>query len=164
MLKTNDHNIKNSHIAREGRECKLCLVYVLIFDIIENISILIDGVFQLLIVLAEEYPMAEWRVHPRLEFGIKVMNKNNNKTSMMKDISVGGCFIDESEEFGLLPMNTRVPLTFEIPGKDEYEDIYIEVDGIVVHHGKGGEGMGINFVMMGSYAANVINEFVKSYL
>ena len=108
--------------------------------------------------------MAEWRVHPRLEFGIKVMNKSNNEVSMMRNISVSGCFIDESEGFSLLPINTRVPLAFEIPGEDEYEDIYVEVNGKVVHHGKAGEGMGINFVMMESCAANVINGFVKAYL
>lgn len=108
--------------------------------------------------------MAEWRVHPRLEFGIKVVNKSNDETGVMKDISVGGCYINKSEGFSLLPINTRVPLAFEIPGEDEYEDIYIEVDGKVVYHGKAGEGMGINFIMMESTAANVINGFVKAYL
>jgi hypothetical protein len=112
----------------------------------------------------EENPMAEWRVHPRLEFGIKVVNKSNDETGVMKDISVGGCYINKSEGFSLLPINTRVPLAFEIPGEDEYEDIYIEVDGKVVYHGKAGEGMGINFIMMESTAANVINGFVKAYL
>ena len=108
--------------------------------------------------------MAEWRVHPRLEFGIKVVNKNINEVGVMKDISVGGCFINKSEGFGLLPVNTRVPLSFVIPGEDEYKDIYIEVEGRVVHHGKTGEGMGINFMMIETSVANVINGFVKAYL
>jgi len=108
--------------------------------------------------------MPEWRVHPRLEFGIKVVNKNSGEVGMMRDISVGGCFIGKTEGFRLLPINTRVPLAFEIPGEEEYEDIYLEVEGKVIHHGKAGEGMGINFVMIESSAANVINSFVKAYL
>ena len=108
--------------------------------------------------------MVEWRVHPRLEFGIKVVNRNSGEVAVMKNISVGGCFINKSQGFNLLPMNNRVPLAFEIPGEDEYKDIYIEVEGKVVHHGKAGEGMGINFMMIESSVANVINSFVKAYL
>jgi hypothetical protein len=108
--------------------------------------------------------MADWRKHPRLEFGIKVINKETNAVATMSDISVGGCFVRESEGFPALPIDTRIPLAFEIPGKDEYEDIYIEVEGRVVHHGKEGNGMGINFVMVEPAAANVISNFVKAYL
>jgi hypothetical protein len=106
----------------------------------------------------------ELRIHPRLEFGIKVVNKDSSEVGMMKDISVGGCFIHKSQEFSLLPINSRIPLAFEIPGEDEYKDIYVEVEGKVVHHGKAGEGMGINFMMIESSVANVINGFVKAYL
>lgn len=108
--------------------------------------------------------MTEWRAHPRLEFGIKVVNRNNGEVAVVKDISVGGCFINKSQGFNLLPINGRIPLAFEIPGEDEYEDIYIEVEGKVVHHGKAGEGMGVNFIMIGSSVANVINSFVRAYL
>ena len=103
-------------------------------------------------------------MHPRLEFGIRVVSKDTNQVGTVSDISVGGCFIKESKGFSLLPINTRVPLTFEIPGKDEHEDIYVEVEGRVVHHGKAQEGMGINFVLIESVVANVINNFVKAYL
>ena len=108
--------------------------------------------------------MPEWRIHPRLEFGLKVVNKDNSAVGIMKDLSVGGCFVNGSQEFGLLPVNTRVPIAFEIPGADEYEDVYIEVEGKVVHHGNEGEGMGINFVMMPFSAANIISSFVRAYL
>lgn len=108
--------------------------------------------------------MTEWRAHPRLEFGIKVVNKDNNEVGMMRDISVGGCFINKSQEFNLIPINAKIPLAFEIPGEDEYEDIYIEVEGKVVHHGKTEEGVGVNFIMVESSAANVISGFVKAYL
>jgi len=108
--------------------------------------------------------MAEWRAHPRLEFGIKVVNKENNEVGIMRDISVGGCFIKKSQGFSLLPIDARVPFALEIPGKDEYEDVCLEVEGRVVHHGKAGEGMGINFMMIESSSANVINGFVKAYL
>lgn len=108
--------------------------------------------------------MTEWRAHPRLEFGIRVENKDSSEVGIMRDISVGGCFIHKSQGFSLLPVNTRVPFAFEIPGEDEYEDIYIEVEGKVVHHGKAGEGMGINFMIIESSVANVINSFVKAYL
>lgn len=108
--------------------------------------------------------MADWRKHPRLEFGIKVINKETNAVATMSDISVGGCFVKESEGFPALPIDTRIPLAFKIPGKDEYEDIYIEVEGRVVHHGMEGNGMGINFVMVEPAAANVISNFVKAYL
>ena len=108
--------------------------------------------------------MPEWRTHPRLEFGIKVVNKDSSEIGTMKDISVGGCFINGSDKFDLLPLDSRVPLAFEIPGADEYEDVYIEVEGKVIHHGKAGEGMGINFVMIAFPAANVISSFVRAYL
>ena len=108
--------------------------------------------------------MPEWRTHPRLEFGIKVVNKDSSEIGTMKDISVGGCLINGSDKFDLLPVDTRVPLAFEIPGADEYEDVCIEVEGKVIHHGKVGEGMGINFVMIEPAVANVINNFVKAYL
>lgn len=108
--------------------------------------------------------MAEWRKHPRLEFGIKIINKETNAVATMSDISVGGCFVREAEGFPALPLDTRMPLAFEIPGKDEYEDVYIEVEGRVVHHGKDEKGMGINFVMIEPSAANVISKFVKAYL
>ena len=108
--------------------------------------------------------MTEWRFHPRLEFGIRVVNKDTKQVGTVSDISVGGCFIRETKGFGLLPINTRVPLTFEIPGKDELEDIYVDVEGRVVHHGKAQEGMGINFIMIEPAVANVINNFVKAYL
>jgi len=108
--------------------------------------------------------MTEWRAHPRLEFGLKVVNKNNDEVGKMRDISVGGCFIEKSQGFNLLPVDVRIPLAFEIPGEDEYEDVYLEVEGKIVHHGKAGEGMGINFMMIESSVANVINGFVKAYL
>ena len=108
--------------------------------------------------------MVEWRVHSRLEFGIKVVNRNSGEVAVIKNISVGGCFINKFQGFTLLPINDRIPLAFEIPGEDEYNDIYIEVEGKVVHHGKAGDGMGINFVMIESSAANVINSFVNAYL
>lgn len=108
--------------------------------------------------------MAEWRAHPRLEFGIKVVNKDTDEVGIMKDISVGGCFIKKSQGFSLLSIDARVPLALEIPGEDEYEDVYLEVEGRVIHHGKAGEGIGINFMMIESSIANVINSFVKAYL
>ena len=98
--------------------------------------------------------MQEWRSHPRLEFDIRVRNRQSGEVGMMRDISVGGCFIRKSREFPLLPINSRVPLSFEIPGEDEYEDIYIEVEGRVIHHGREEEGMGINFMMIESSVAN----------
>ncbi len=107
--------------------------------------------------------MPEWRAHPRLAFGIKVVNKNSSEVGIMKDISLGGCFINRSEEFGVLPVHTRVPLAFELPGENGHERVHIEVEGKVIHHGKTGEGMGINFVMIAFSDANVINSFVKAY-
>lgn len=108
--------------------------------------------------------MTEWRMHPRLEFGIRVINKETNAVGTMSDISVGGCFVKASEGFLPLPVDTILPLAFEIPGKDEYEDVYIEVEGKVVHHGKEESGMGINFILVEPAAANVISTFVKAYL
>ena len=108
--------------------------------------------------------MTEGRFHPRLEFGIRVVNKDTNQVGQVSDISVGGCFIRESEAFSRLPINTRVPLTFEIPGKDEHEDIYVDVEGRVIHHGQECKGMGIKFLMIESSVANAINRFVKAYL
>jgi len=109
------------------------------------------------------YSMPEWRSHPRLAFDMKIVNKNSSEVGMMKDLSVGGCFINRSEKFGVLPVHTRVPLVLEIPGENEQEEVHIEVEGNVIHHGKAGEGMGINFVMIAFSDANVINSFVKAY-
>jgi hypothetical protein len=64
----------------------------------------------------------------------------------------------------MLPVDSRIPLTFEIPGKDEHEDIYVDVEGRVVHHGKADDGMGIKFVMIEPAVASAINRFVKAYL
>ena len=108
--------------------------------------------------------MTECRFHPRLEFGIRVVNKETTQVGNVSDISVGGCFIRESASFSRLPIDTMLPLTFEIPGKDEHEDIYVDVEGRVVHHGKADEGMGIKFVMIESAVASAINRFVKAYL
>jgi c-di-GMP-binding flagellar brake protein YcgR len=99
-----------------------------------------------------------------LEFGIRVVNKDTNQVGQVSDISVGGCFIRESEGLSRLPINNRVSLTFEIPGKDEHEDIYIDVEGRVIHHGQKGKGMGIKFLMIEPAVANAISRFVKAYL
>ena len=108
--------------------------------------------------------MVEWRTHPRLEFGIRVINEKTNEIGVMKDLSVGGCFIYMSEKFSLIPIHEIVPIRFEIPGRDEWDDIYIHTEGRVTHHGKDGEGMGIDFVMLDSSVAHAINNFVMAYL
>jgi hypothetical protein len=107
--------------------------------------------------------MPEGRSHPRLPFGMKIVNTNSSEVGMIRDISLGGCFIHRSEKFDLLPVHSRVPLVIEIPGEDEHEAMQIEVEGKVMHHGKTGEGMGINFVMIAFSDTNVINSFVKAY-
>jgi hypothetical protein len=47
-------------------------------------------------VLAGGTIMAEWRKHPRLEFGIKVTNQETSAVSTMSDISMVGCFVKEA--------------------------------------------------------------------
>jgi hypothetical protein len=108
--------------------------------------------------------MIEYRTHPRLEFGIRVINRNTNAVGVIQDLSVGGCFIKKSESFPLVTINEKVPLGFEIPGKHEFDDIHIEAEGRVAHHGKAGEGMGINFVMLEPSNENAINDFLMAYL
>ena len=107
--------------------------------------------------------MPEGRSHPRLPFDMKIVNKNSSEVGMIRDISLGGCFINRSEKFDLLPVHSRVPLILEIPGEGEPEDVHIEVVGKVIHHGKAGEGMGISFLMIAFSDANVINSFVQAY-
>ena len=108
--------------------------------------------------------MIEWRTHTRLEFGIRVTHKKTKAVGVIKDLSVGGCFIKKSESFPLISINEKVSLGFEIPGKDEFDDIHIEAEGRVAHHGKSGEGMGINFVMLEPSIAHEINDFIVAYL
>ena len=67
--------------------------------------------------------MPEWRSHPRLPFGMKIVNTNSSEVGMIRDISLGGCFINRSENFDLLPVHSRLPLVLEIPGEDEREDV-----------------------------------------
>ncbi len=62
-------------------------------------------------------------------------------SGLTKNISIGGCFVEKSEDSYLLPIDSTIPLFLEIPGGYAYIEIY----GGIKHHGHAGNGMGIQF-------------------
>ena len=103
--------------------------------------------------------MAEKRKHQRVKTEIRLASKDHCSRGFTRDVSVGGCFIVKSEDFNLLPIGNKVPLFLEIPG----EYAYIEIDGIVKHHGKNKEGMGICFDTTSRGVQSLIDRFLQNH-
>ena len=103
--------------------------------------------------------MLEKRNHQRIELGIRIASKDNRIGGFTKDISVGGCFIEKTEDFHLLPIGSTIPFFLEIPG----EYAYMEIEGVVKHHGKGGDGMGICFDKMNCGVEALIDQFLHNH-
>ena len=103
--------------------------------------------------------MAKKRKHERVKIEIRAASKDNRSRGFTRDVSVGGCFVKTSEDFSLLPIGSKVPLFLEIPG----EYAYIEIDGIVKHHGKNKEGMGICFDTTSRGVQSLIDRFLQNH-
>jgi len=63
--------------------------------------------------------MIEKRHYPRLNAAVKVQDFTTYKTGWTRNLSLGGCLIERSDEFDLLSMASRLTLKFEIPGVSE---------------------------------------------
>ena len=101
------------------------------------------------------------REQPRLKFGVVVKDKKNNRRGKTKDVSVDGCFIEKKGEFeDLLPVGSRIELILDLPNADKK----IKVSGVVKHHGKHKDGMGIFFEKIDDQAVDIIEQFIKTFL
>ncbi len=76
--------------------------------------------------------MAKKRKHQRVKIKIRAASKDNRSRGFTRNVSADECFVEKSEDCNLLPIGSRVPLFLEIPS----EYAYIEIQGIVKHHGK----------------------------
>lgn len=103
--------------------------------------------------------MLERRNHKRVELGIRIASKDSLIRGFTRDLSAGGCFIGKSEDFYLLPVGSKTSFFLEIPG----EYAYVEIDGVVKHHGKEGDGMGICFESTNYGITYLIDQFIQSY-
>lgn len=103
--------------------------------------------------------MPEIRKHQRIELEVRVASKDNRIRGFTRNLSVGGCLIDKSDDFNLLPIGSKTSFFLEIPG----EYAYIEIDGVAKHHGKEGDGMGICFETTNGIKS-LIDQFLRNYL
>ena len=103
--------------------------------------------------------MAKKRKHQRVKIEIRVASKDHCSRGFTRNVSVGGCFIKKSDDFNLLPIGSKVPLFLEIPG----EYAYIEIDGVVKHHGEKEEGMGICFEATNRGTQSLIDRFLQNH-
>jgi len=104
--------------------------------------------------------MAKKRKHERVKIEIRVASKDHCSKGFTRDVSVGGCFIEKSDDFNLLPIGSKVPLFLEIPG----EYAYIEINGVVKHHGKEEGGMGIYFESTNRGIQSLIDKFLQNHI
>jgi uncharacterized protein YegL len=103
----------------------------------------------------------EKRRSQRLDFGITILH--NGKRRMTKDISSSGTFIKSDERSGkmsLFPIGSEIDLSLDIPTAKDF----IDVKGVVVHHGSNGDGMGIWFKKIDERKKEFIKRFVADYL
>ena len=101
------------------------------------------------------------RKNPRLDYEITVMH--NGKRGKTRDISQSGTFIrmDHSHnQSPLSPVGSDISFSLDFPtAKDN-----IDVKGVVVHHGKNGNGMGIYFRRIDKGSKKFIKKFISDYL
>ena len=105
--------------------------------------------------------LTDKRSNQRIDWGILV--HHNHKRMMTRDISEQGCFIKKCEwdkDMTLLPIGSEVEFSFDFLNTVNY----IDVTGIVVHHGKNGEGMGICFKKIDERVKEFIGMYLSDYL
>ena len=110
--------------------------------------------------LSIDYVMKEKRKYPRFNTAIEVKDLATLRTGWTRNLSLGGCLIEKSEEFVFLPMASRLTLKFEIPGVNDL----IAAFGIVRHRGKYTEGVGIQFEAIDKKSAYYIERFMGIFL
>jgi len=100
------------------------------------------------------------RNYQRLEIGVRCASQDPLIRGFTRNLSVGGCFIEKSEEYTLLPIGSLISFALEIPG----DYAYMEIAGVVRHHGKGEEGMGICFTTTNPGIQSLITQFIQNHL
>ncbi len=101
------------------------------------------------------------RKNPRLDFVIVVFH--DGKRRRTKDISLNGTFIKKEQwdkDVELAPIGSEIDFSFEFPHRSRY----IDVKGVVVHHGKNDDGMGIWFKKIEERNKEFIKRFILDYL
>ena len=103
--------------------------------------------------------MREKRNQQRVALEVRIADKDNHISGFTKNISTGGCFMKKPEDFDLLPIGSKAPFFLEIPGGYAYTEIV----GIVTHHGKNGDGMGICFKTTHPGIISIIENFLHTH-
>jgi len=103
--------------------------------------------------------MSEKRNNQRVRIRIRVVSKDNRIVGYTRDLSVGGCFIESSDDLCFLPIGSEIPFYLEIPG----DYAYMEIDGIIKHHGKENDGMGICFETTNNGIKSLMAHFMSNY-
>ena len=104
--------------------------------------------------------MEEKRHCPRFSTAVKVQELTTHKTRWTRNLSLGGCLMEKSEEADFLPMTSNLALKLEIPGANES----VVVLGTVRHEGKHSDGCGIQFEIVDKRSAYYIEKFMGVFL
>jgi len=97
----------------------------------------------------------------RLDCGITV--RHDGKRGITRDISQGGTFIrtdHSNNQMPLFPVGADISFSLGFPTSKEH----IAVKGVVVHHGKNGDGMGVYFRRIDESSKEFIRKFISDYL
>ena len=103
----------------------------------------------------------EKRKNPRVDFGITV--SLSGRRGVTKDISTDGAFIKKDvwdKDMKPSPIGAEVDLSFNFPTSEDC----IDVKGIIAHHGRNDEGMGIWFKKIDERKKEFIKQFIANYL
>ena len=102
--------------------------------------------------------MGDKRKTPRLEFGITVLREG--KRAITKDISQSGTFVKEDEPISLDTIGSEISFSLDFPDAKNH----INVTGVILHHGKNSDGMGIWFKKIDERSKTFIRKFVIDHL
>ena len=104
--------------------------------------------------------MHKRREQPRLKFGVLVKDEKSHKEGKTRNISIDGCFIEKEGGFSeLLPTGTQIELILDLPNAEKK----IKVTGMVKHHGRHEDGMGIAFKTIDKESVRIIRQFIKTF-
>ena len=98
--------------------------------------------------------MENKRKDKRLDFGITVFH--NGKRGITKDISTNGTFIKKNEQLLINEIGSDIFFSLDFPEAKKH----IDIEGVIVHHGKNDEGMGIWFKKLDERSKSFISKFV----
>ncbi len=98
--------------------------------------------------------MGNKRKNPRLDFGIAVFH--NGKKCITKDISCNGAFIKRNEQLLLTEIGSEISFSLDFPEAKKH----IDIKGVIVHHGKNDDGIGVWFKKMEERSQSFIRKFV----